>query len=186
MNAMQVKEDWYIDVEWKKLDPENENFTDEAMRKFIVDWKRGWLVNAKYYKGVLGSLYINFDESKIAEMKKRLKILKDEKATLVLCNRKIDRPFLVGEENRLFFKDVDITNRKWKEFAVRTDSNVPFTKCECVWHNGADNLIAFCVSNEDLDYEMMNVADIFQLDVEFEDTDWKPSWGHGYIVKFPK
>ena len=178
--------DIFAIVEWEQLDLDSRLYSEDGLKQFITDYQRGWLVDASTYKEILGTLYIGFDQKKANEARKRLDLLKKEKATHVLYKKAENRPYLVADEKMMFFANSFSNNPKWQDYADRVEEVIPLAKGECLWFDSSEKYIVFCRTNESLDYEMMNLADIFGIDVDMEISDWNSTWGYGYILKIPK
>lgn len=173
-------------VEWRPLDLDSRLYSEEGLKQFIGDYQRGWLVDAPAYKEILGTLCIGFDQKRASEAKKRIDLLKTEKATGVLYRKAENRPYLLGDENMVFFKTSFSSNPKWQDYADRVEKTIPLAKGECLWFDSSEKFIVLCRTEESLDYEMMNLADIFGIDVDMEISGWNSTWGYGYILKIPK
>lgn len=163
---------------WRTLVYDDARMTEEALNRYAVDFRRGYLVEMPFARQFIGSLCIPFSKDSLEALKRSYDALKERGARFLLWNGKHESAYFRGDENEAIARSFGrIGEKRQKDCIDRGLERLPLCLCDCQWYCAGQTALAQCVyyGTDSIDYDMMNYADVCEAKCECfgEGSGWQ-------------
>lgn len=153
---------------WYKI---NYNWFDgdiiDDLKTFGKDMKRGYLVKCGYYRQFIGKpLVAYFKQPMLNLLLYRYNMLKENKALWLMYDNSTDFAYFDDDKNTSVLYDmIGMTDEELDAF-IKRNGAIPLSKGSCQWYRMQDgNIMIVCWSLENLDFDFLNLCDVFKFNV---------------------